>query len=60
MKKGENTPEAAPGFTRRQLLGARELRPLRDVLCAVLAEGQTYTKDQAKGLAEEFLKGKVN
>ena len=45
-----------PVFTRRQLLKAET----RDVLSAVLEEGRLYTKGQAQGLAETFLKRKVN
>ena len=47
-------------FTRRQLLKAETMAVPRDVLSAVLEEGQLYTKGQAQGLAETFLKRKVN
>ena len=49
-----------PVFTRRQLLKAETMAVPRDVLSAVLEEGQLYTKGQAQGLAETFLKRKVN
>lgn len=49
-----------PVFTRRQLLKAETMAVPRDVLSAVLEEGQLYTKGQAQGLAETILKRKVN
>ena len=49
-----------PVFTRRQLLKAETMAVPRDVLSAVLEEGQLYTKGQAQVLAETFLKRKVN
>ena len=49
-----------PVFTRRQLLKAETMAVPRDVLSAVLEEGQLYTKGQAQGLAETFLKRNVN
>ena len=48
-----------PVFTRRQLLKAETMAVPRDVLSAVLEEGQLYTKGQAQGFAET-LKRKVN
>lgn len=50
----------APTFTKSQLLGCAAFRGRRDVLAAVLEDGRRYTKGQARRLAENFLKGKVN
>lgn len=52
--------QAAPSFTRGQLMSCGEFRGQRDILAAVLKEDGAYTKSQARRLVSDFLKGKVN
>lgn len=55
----EGTRPAA-AFTKDQILRSARYSPQeRDVLAAVLREGQTYTHEQAAKLAAEFRRRKV-
>ncbi|MEK3722310.1 hypothetical protein [Paenibacillus sp. FSL H8-0034] len=62
MKKDEvNEPKepAAPAFTKRQLIEAKKYTAQqKDLINALLDDGQTYTQVQVDGLIGEFL-GKV-
>ena len=42
-------------FTKLQILQSKQ-HPQRDILSALLQDGQGYTHDQVKKLLEEFLK----
>lgn len=44
-----------PEFTKEQLVKCKTLGVPRDVIAAVLQDGQKYTKTQAKALAKKFL-----
>lgn len=46
-------------YTKAQLLSSKALKLPRDVVSAVLADGKTYTKDQALRLVSDFLERKV-
>ncbi|WP_374713100.1 hypothetical protein [Symbiobacterium terraclitae] len=53
-------PRPTAAFTKAQLLRSARYSPQeRDVLAAVLQEGQTYTHEQAARLVAEFRKRKV-
>lgn len=52
--------EAAPAYTKAQLLASRRYAERRDLLCALLADGETYTVKQADALIQKYLKGCVN
>lgn len=54
------TPAGAQGYTRAQLAESRRYAGRRDLISALLAEDRTYTLDEAEGLMEAFMKGKVN
>lgn len=50
----------AAKFTKQQFLQSANFSPVeRDVLRALMEDGQTYTHDQAKKLVGEFAKRKV-
>lgn len=62
MSKQKNAQAAAPVdpvFTKDQLLKAKTLDVSRDVLAAVLKDGETYTRNQAVDLAAAFLNKEV-
>lgn len=64
MSKQQKTPPAMDQpaearFTKSQLIESKTLGLPRDAAAAVLEDGQTYTKDQAKTLVLDFLKRKV-
>lgn len=59
-KMGQAMPgEQAPVFTKCQLMEPGAVDAPRDALCALLGEEDTYTKAQAKTLADEFMRRKV-
>lgn len=58
MNKRKANP-GAPGFTREQLARSQMFQGRRDAVTAVLHSGQTYTREQAQSLLEEFLNRKV-
>ena len=47
-------------FSKEKILGLPQYGRRRDLLCALLAEGKNYTLDEAEGLIETFMKGKVH
>lgn len=62
MSKTKNAEKPAavdPVFTKDQLLKAKTLDVPRDVLAAVLKDGQSYTRGQAVDLATAFLNKEV-
>lgn len=59
QKTAQKPTPADPVFTKAQLLKAKTLDVSRDVLAAVLKDGETYTRDQAVGLATAFLNKEV-
>jgi hypothetical protein len=62
MSKTKTATAAAPVdtvFTKDQLLKAKTLGVPRDVLAAVLVDGETYTREHAVELATAFLDKEV-
>ncbi len=55
-KKSVRTAQA---FSREQILESKLYRDRRDLLGALLKEGETYTLAQVDNLLEGFMKGKV-
>lgn len=52
--------KAAPKFTKQQFLRAANFSQVeRDVLRALMKDGETYTLDQARKLVDDFAKRKV-
>ena len=58
VKKGKT--EAAPSFTREQLLTFHRYRERRDLLGVLLENERRYTCDEVDALVDNFMKGKVN
>ena len=58
-KKAQAVDQAAPTFTKEQLVRAKTLNLPRDAVAAVLEDGKVYTKDQAVRLVTDFLERKV-
>lgn len=58
-KKASAADQAAPTFTKEQLVKAKTLNLPRDAVAAVLKDGEVYTKDQAVRLVTDFLERKV-
>lgn len=50
----------ADSFTKEQLARCREFGDLRDLVEALLEEGRSYTKAEAKRIIQTFLKGMGN
>lgn len=46
-------------FSKEQLLGAERFSGKRDILNALLAEGEMYSVSAAEGIVEKFMKGQV-
>lgn len=46
-------------FTKEQILASNKYSNRRDVLGAILADGNTYTFEKVDSLLEKFMKGKV-
>ncbi|MNP68132.1 hypothetical protein D3C76_1640410 [compost metagenome] len=60
MSKEAKTPNVKPAFGKDQILSSKSFTALeKDVLQAILAEGQEYTLDQAKAEVEEYAKRRV-
>lgn len=55
-KSAEKNP---PAFTKAQLLESKRYRDRRDLLNALLQDGETYTAEQADTMITGFMKGKV-
>lgn len=53
----EKTAEAV--FTKEQLAGSKRYAARRDLILALLDDGKTYTLNEADGLIEKYMKGKV-
>lgn len=64
----KKTPKAEPAptvaanpvvFSKPKLLTLKRYAKRRDLLSALLKDGETYTLDQVDGLISNFMKGKV-
>lgn len=63
MMKVEDKKKAAaekPRFSKEQLVTSKRFANRRDALRVVLHDNKQYTIEEAQGLIEKFLKGKVN
>lgn len=62
MAKNITTPEEVvekTKFSKEQILSAKKYIDIKDVLNAILKEGQLYTFDEVDELVEKFMKEKV-
>lgn len=50
----------AEKFAKGELLVAKRFASRRDALSVALADGESYTVEEAEAALESFLKGKVN
>lgn len=51
--------EDEPKFTKEQLLNSKKYINTKDILTALLTEGESYTHSEVSRLTEEFLKGEI-
>lgn len=51
--------QAAPVYSKEQLVNSKTLDLPRDAVVAILKDGQQYTREQAIQLVTEFLERKV-
>ena len=59
-KRAAARPKPAAVFSKEKILTFPRYAPRRDLLSALLAEGENYTLEQVNGLLQNFMKGKVN
>ena len=57
MSKAEKASE--PVFTKEQILGAKKYRHNKDVVSALLKDGESYSLSEVDAKIEKFMKGKV-
>lgn len=57
-EKKKAAPEKAR-FCKEQLIASKRFANRRDALCVVLKGDKTYTIEEAEGLLDKFMKGKV-
>lgn len=55
----KQTKQTEPKFIKQELLMAEQYREKRDLLNALLADGQEYSFTEADTAIEKFMKGKV-
>lgn len=64
-KKGKEENKTAPDpapvavFTKEQLAASKRFSRHRDVVMAVLEDGESYTVERAQGLIDKFFERKV-
>ena len=51
--------EVGPKFTKEQILNSIKYAKSKDMLTALLTEGESYTHSQVSRIAEEFMKGEI-
>lgn len=56
--KGDKA-EAEPKFTKEQLLNSKKYTGSKDILTALLTEGESYTHAEVGRLTEGFMKGEI-
>ena len=60
MKKSETAEAAAPAYTKAQFLVSKQFTAVqKDVLRALMKDGETYTVEQAQKLIDDYAKRKV-
>lgn len=55
----ENTDKVENKFSKKQLISAKRFRDRRDLVEALLDDGQTYTVKVVEEKIERYMKGKV-
>ncbi|MEG0778809.1 MAG: hypothetical protein RSG55_08180 [Oscillospiraceae bacterium] len=50
---------ADPAFSKERILKSQRYAGRRDLLCALLEDGRTYTTQEVDEIISEFMKGKV-
>lgn len=58
-KEAEKEVEVEVKFSKNQLLAAKRFSGKRDILEALLSDGETYTVKTVEQMIEDFMKGKV-
>jgi hypothetical protein len=58
-KDKEKEKEAAPAFTKKQLLSSKKYRDKQDLIDSLLKDDQSYTLEAVDNLVDKFRKGKV-
>lgn len=56
----EAEKEVEVKFSKNQLLAAKRFSGKRDILEALLSDGETYTVKTVEQMIEKYMKGKVN
>ena len=51
--------EPAAKFTKQQLAGSKTFANMRDIINAVLKDGETYTVEAAKAAVNKYMEGVV-
>lgn len=59
MAEKRATEAAAPVHTKAQLLASQKYANRRDIINALLDDGETYTTDQVDALIKKYMKGAV-
>lgn len=52
--------KSAAVFTKEQLVGSEDFHDQRDLISAILEDGESYTKEEATRLLNEFMERTVN
>jgi hypothetical protein len=56
----KNESDAAPVYTKAQFLASKQFTPVqKDVLRALMKDGEVYTVEQARRLIDDYAKRKV-
>lgn len=55
----ENEKNTQPAYRKQQILTFQRYAARRDLLEALLKDGETYTHDQVQNLIDDFMKGTV-
>lgn len=59
MNPKKQKEEAAPTYSKAQLLASDRFLGQKDILTALLEEKEAYTIEKAKGLIDDYMKGTV-
>lgn len=60
QKTEQNMQPAQKQYTKEQILHAKKNENRKDLLNALLKDGELYTMQQAEKSIEDFMKGQVN
>ena len=59
-KKPAASAATEPKFTKEALMNCKRFRNERDLVSAVLTDGEEYTVSEVDNMIAEYMKGKVN